>query len=268
MERFKMLCGSFYTQCLVGFCLLIILPYFHIGILYSKLWVPDKKPVSHDDCTCSCWDTIFKGSYESQMRVGYKHMYFNATKQTFMMWTITMAAVLGFYEVVKHLLRLHVEGNLRYSMLFLLLLDIHPHYYSWWGYLNYFNDDFYSQFVHQLFFTVTELISSVIVVRMCSSNNSITPHQLIGVLSINIVHILIGGLDQFFKQLLFMDGQTFQRMRNLGFIIPDLFHIIIPILAYKKSRSLTCCKLLTRKESICLTCLTIALFLLGKSILK
>lgn len=211
---------------------------------------------------------IDDSSYESQTRVGYKHMYFNATKQTFVMWTITMATVLAFYELVKHLLRLYVEGNLRYTMLFLLVLDIHPHYYSWWGYLNYFNDDFYTQFVHQLFFTVTELVSSVIVVRICSKEDCITSHQLIGVLSINIVHILIGGLDQFFKQLLLMDGKTFQRMRNLGFIIPDLFHIVIPIVAYKTSRGLACSKILTKKEFICLTCLTIGLFLLGKSILK
>jgi hypothetical protein len=48
-------------------------------------------------------------------------------------------------------------------------------------------------------------------------------------LSINIVHILIGGVDQFVKQLIFMEDNTFQRARNLGFLIPDVLHIVIPL---------------------------------------
>ncbi|XP_052091738.1 uncharacterized protein LOC127728413 [Mytilus californianus] len=258
-----MLFGASFARCLVGFFLLVTLPYIHIGIMYAKIWVPDKKPVSYNNCTCSCWDTVFKGSYENQKKVGYKHMYFNATKQTFSMWTITMAAVLAFYELVKHLLRLYVEGNLRYSMLFLLILSIYPQYFSWWVYLNYFNDDFYKQFVHQMFFTVTELVSFMIIVRMCSYENDITPNHLIGVLSINLVHIVVGGLDQFFEHLVLMDGKQFKRIRSLALVIPDVLCIVISIIEYKRSRS----RLISRKESVHVLCLTFLLFLLIKLVL-
>ena len=179
-----------------------------------------------------------------------------------------MAAVLAFYETVKYLLKLQVEGSLRYSMFLLLILDIHPHYYSWWSYVNYFNDDFYKQFIHQTFFTVTECVSSFLILRMSSKKEDITPVQLLVVLSINIVHILLGGLDQFFKQFLFIDGKTFQRIRNLGFLIPDIFHVIIPLTVYKKSIGQSCGQLLTKKQVLWFTCLTIFLFLIGKIVLK
>ena len=32
--------------------------------------------------------------------------------------------------------------------------SVYPHYYAWWVYVNYLNDDFYEQCAHQLIFTV------------------------------------------------------------------------------------------------------------------
>jgi hypothetical protein len=147
-------------------------------------------------------------------------------------------------------------------------MDIHPHYYSWWSYLNYFNDDFYKQIVHQTFFTVTELTSSAIIVYMCLKTTTISPKLLIGVLSINIVHILIGGVDQFVKQLIFMEDNTFQRARNLGFLIPDVLHIVIPLVAYKQEIGKSLDRMFTRGELTLLTGLTVFLFLLGKNIMN
>jgi hypothetical protein len=39
----------------------------------------------------------------------YKHVYFNATLQTWLMWCLTLAAVLALYESVKYLIRLLVK---------------------------------------------------------------------------------------------------------------------------------------------------------------
>jgi len=195
-------------------------------------------------------------------------LYFNSTGQMFLIWTITIGSALIFYEVVKYLWRLHAEGSLRYTMLILLIMDMHPHYYSWWSYLNYFNDDFYKQIVHQTFFTVTELTSSAIIVYMCSKTTTISSKLLIGVLSINIVHILIGGVDQFVKQLIFMEDNTFQRARNLGFLIPDVLHIVIPLVAYKQEIGKSRGRMFTRGELTLLTGLTVFLFLLGKNIMN
>lgn len=35
-------------------------------------------------------------------------------------------------------------------MCLLFLSVLFPHYYAWWAYFNYYNDDFYSQFWHQV----------------------------------------------------------------------------------------------------------------------
>lgn len=47
-----------------------------------------------------------------------------------------------------------IAKSVRYSMIFLFCLSIFSHYYAWWAYVNYYNDDFYSQWNHQMFFTV------------------------------------------------------------------------------------------------------------------
>lgn len=36
---------------------------YFVGIFYLKVWVPNKPPVDKDNCTCSCFDTVFKGNY-------------------------------------------------------------------------------------------------------------------------------------------------------------------------------------------------------------
>ena len=185
-----------------------------------------------------------------------------------MIWLITIAAILAFYEGIKHVTRLYAEGLLRYSMLFLLIIDIHAHYYSWWMYVNYFNDDFYLQIFHQTFFSVTEIVSSVIIFSLCSIEYEITNWKLMVTISISIVHLLIGGLDQFVKQLIFMEGKAFQRFRNLGFMIPDILHIVIIFLEYKRTRGLSRYNyILTKNQLVQLTCLVVFQFLIGKYIL-
>ena len=44
-------------------------------------------------------------------------------------------------------------------MVLCFLGSVYPHYYAWWAYFNYINDDFYEQCIHQLVFTVTEVIA-------------------------------------------------------------------------------------------------------------
>ncbi len=45
----------------------------------------------------------------------YKHVYFNATLQTWLMWCLTLAAVLSLYESVKYLIRLLVKNQARFE---------------------------------------------------------------------------------------------------------------------------------------------------------
>lgn len=220
---------------LVGILAVAILPYIHIGIFHLKIWVPDKQPVDRNQCGCPCWDTVFKGTYEGHEHIRYKHIYFNATVQTYIVWILTVCIIVAAYEAFKYIWTTFRAKELRMTMAFLFLLDIYPNYYSWWNYFNYLNDDFYDQFFHQLFFTITELISTCIIINLCSEKNHMDKWKVMVIVCISSVHLLIGGVDQFFVQLFLGEGQIFQKMRNIGFVVPDFCHILLPILEYWRS---------------------------------
>lgn len=81
-------------------------------------------------------------------------MYFNATENTMKIWILTVIAIIALYECAKHLINLMIHKSARYSMIFLFCLSIFSHYYAWWAYVNYYNDDFFSQWNHQTLFSV------------------------------------------------------------------------------------------------------------------
>ena len=51
-------------------------------------------------------------------------------------------------------------------------------------YVNYYNDDFYNQYWHQLFFTVTELISTTIVLHLINSDNLVTTRKILVIMGL------------------------------------------------------------------------------------
>lgn len=258
--------------CILGYLVLCVIPYIHIGIVHMKIWSPGKAPINRTSCNCGCFDTIFKGSYENPGKVGYKHIYFNSTIQTFCIWIATVAAIICLYELLKYLYRIYSKRRLRWSMTSLILLDIYPHYYTWWSIFNYLNDDFYKQFRHQTFFSLTELASTFIIISMCSLDNDLASWKILSVVCISIVHILVGGMDQFFMQLVFGDGATFQRFRNLGFLIPDFLHILIPLCVYQNSHGENGFVFwrngFTKKELLYYSLYTFIGFVIGKVILS
>lgn len=130
-----------------------LIPPAHMLVL-AYFWENYSRYVDKHFCTCSCWDTIFKGPYESGV-ASYKHLYFNATQNSFKMWLLTVFAVIALYECIKQLIALILQQRCRFSMLLLFSLSIFSHYYAWWAYINYYNDDYYQQWNHQLFFTVS-----------------------------------------------------------------------------------------------------------------
>ncbi|XP_012276182.1 uncharacterized protein LOC105697439 [Orussus abietinus] len=205
----------------------LTIPPLHIAFLYY-FWKDFSRDVDKQYCTCSCWDTVFKGSYESGV-ASYKHMYFNATNNTLKIWFTIVVGVIVFYETVKYLSHLALQNRLRFGMLVLFSTAVFSHYYSWWVYINYWNDDFYSQWYHQLFFSVTELISTALVVHLADRKHSITHRKAFGIAAIAILHILAGGWDQFVTNVVRGEGYAHQVVRDLGFMIPDILHVVIPL---------------------------------------
>lgn len=80
-------------------------------------------------------------------------MYFNAAEKVARMILIVIA-VIALYESINYLVYLITENKSRYSMVTLFGSASFARYYSFWMYINHYNDDFYSLFYHQLFLTV------------------------------------------------------------------------------------------------------------------
>jgi len=212
---------------ILGLSFLVIAPYLHLGFFF-KFWTT-KKPVDKYNCKCSCWDTIFKGSYESSSNPGYHHIYFNVTPQTLKIWTVTLCYVLATYEACKFITKLGLRRKLRIMMMLPLLASIYPHYYGWWSYFNYWNDDFYFQWNHQLFFSLTEQLSSVLIVLMCDQSRPLRWPELLAVIDIAFVHIITSSGDQFWTNIIRNRGMWHQRVRDIGFMIPDLINVAVPL---------------------------------------
>lgn len=137
---------------IIGCVASALIPPIHIATLYY-FWHQFSRRVDRRYCSCSCWDTVFKGinknleyhlwiyvilaqscisgTYESGI-ASYKHIYFNATLNTVKIWTLTVFSIIIFYESIRRLVSLGLQNNLRYSMLILFLSAIFSHYYSWY----------------------------------------------------------------------------------------------------------------------------------------
>lgn len=179
-------------------------------------------------------------------------------------WALTLGCIIFSYEAFKRLYNLYHTGILRWRMLALFILDIYPNYYSFWMFINYTNDGFYKQFLHQLFFTVTELFSTWNVFRLCSKDCDVDSVSALGIISMSLIHILLGGVDQFFAQLILWRDQPFQRFRNLGFILPDILHVVITIQLLAKERRTKWTRALTPTEYKTLAGVVTFGFLIGK----
>lgn len=247
---------------LISISFMSLLPFVHIAIIYKLIWVPDKAEVDRSGCTCTCFDTVFRGSYENPGTVLYKHVYFNSTVQTFKIWIITLFFILLTYESIKYLYNLlWPQCHIRWNMFVLYLINIYPHYYSWWSIFNYYNEDFYIYFNHHIYFMVTEIIATGIVLNMCNAHNQMSHWKMLCIIIISSIHILVSSLDQFITHIFYAHGTTFQNARNIGLMIPDIMHIVIcmrEIVKLHKSSD-NCLSVNNYKEEFGLACVLICL---------
>jgi len=212
---------------LVGIALPILIPFIQFGVIF-KFWDQYAEEVNRDHCSNSCWDTVFKGGYETGAGI-YKHIYFNVTWQSWVIWAIVMFFAICLYESIKYITLLAIHRQLRYRMALVFLSSIYPHYYSCWVYFNYYNDDFYDQFWHQTMFSITEGCSTLVVLWLCDIGVQATPHLLVVIITIASSHVFVSGWDQFVNNVLLQEGFIHQVLRDIGFMIPDIVHILLPI---------------------------------------
>jgi len=141
---------------------------------------------------------------------------------------MTVMAIIGLYEAIRHVFTALIYGCARPRMAVLFLSSIFPHVYGWWANFNYFNDEYYSQWWHQCFFSVTELSSTLMVLHLVNKNNfRDVPKKLLFIISMALLHVLASGWDQFVNNVIKFEGEIHQILRDLGFMIPDILHIFL-----------------------------------------
>lgn len=186
-------------------------------------------------------------------------------------WFVVVTGIILLYECVRHIVPLIYYSRclLRREMLALFLSSLYPHYYGWWGLINYINEDFYAQWKHQLFFTMTEILSTAMVVHLCCRDNRLSPWKLLFIIVINLTHIIVNSLDQFITNVIQREGQQFEAVRDLALMTPDAFHVLLAyfelsqIAAARKINVLN----LFRREELLLSLIAVMLMsLLGKAL--
>ena len=53
--------------------------------------------------------------------------------------------------------------------------------------------------------------------------------------SIAVLHTLVNVSDQFIWNVFLLHGQRHQVLRDIGMILPDILHIILPIIVYRQN---------------------------------
>ena len=94
---------------------------------------------------------------------------------------------------------------------------------------SYYNEEFYNYFVHQIMFAVTELIVTAVVLNLCNHDNSFSLWKVCTIIAINLVHIIVSGMDQFIVNVVQGKGYSFQNFRDVGLMVPDVLHVLIPL---------------------------------------
>jgi magnesium-transporting ATPase (P-type) len=251
----------------VAILFIVLLPYLHIGVFYY-IWSHDKPTVDRTRCSCDCFDTIFRGRYEWPPS-SYKHVYFNCTRNTLLIWLVAALGIIALYESIRRIVSLIRTKNINLSMLALFVASIYPHYYGWWGLFSYLNEDYYPQWYHQWFFSITEALSTAVVLQLSDKRNVIQPWQLLVILCINMIHVIIGSLDQFIDNVIYRKGAQFEAVRDFGLMIPDVFHILVAYFelgALAGRRGVGVIRLFHREEIMTAALLVVLLSLLGKNL--
>ena len=125
------------------------------------------------------------------------------------------------------MLHLAINKNLRVSMFILFISNLYPNYYTWWVYWNAWNDDFYSQWNHQLFFSITEFLSTIVILYMSDTSRNMNVHLLIIVLSVAVVHAVGNSKDQLHLHVFGTSGAWHQILRGVTLFFTDTIHICV-----------------------------------------
>ena len=181
------------------------------------------------------------------------------------MWALTIITIIATYESFRKLIQLFLQRKLRVTMGFLFFSSLHSNYYAFWMTWGYWNDEFYDQWYHQLFFSVTELITTITVFRFLDGRKPMQPLAMLIVANIALFHILASSTDQFIGNVVLGQGKFHQVLRDLFIMLTDLIYLTVSMYElkmYSKLRGESLSSIFSHKIHIgTLTTLTVVMFL-------
>mmetsp|Transcript_30670 Transcript_30670/g.80135 ORF Transcript_30670/g.80135 Transcript_30670/m.80135 type:complete len:455 (-) Transcript_30670:1674-3038(-) len=128
---------AFFLSAIITCCLspfLAFLFYLHVGSAHER---PEIQP----ECSCECWDGLFKGTFG---RGRYKSVYFNMEKTTALLLVLLAVVTVTVVKGATKVTRLAVTGKLRWRLFALLIPTTYLYLLSFWSAFDAINDRFYS----------------------------------------------------------------------------------------------------------------------------
>ena len=86
-------------------------------------------------------------------------------------------------------------------------------------------------------FSVTEAISTSLILLEVDRGRRQSSTRQLAVVSIAAAHVFAASRDQFVDNVLFGSGSSYQQARDLGFMLVDLVHLVIPYWTLRTMRS-------------------------------
>lgn len=80
---------------------------------------------------------------------------------------------------------------------------------------------------------ITEIVSTALVLHLANKENPVKTRKVLVIVGVSVSHIIASSLDQFVKNVLLGEGYMHQIVRDVGFMIPDIFHLVLPLMTLK-----------------------------------
>jgi hypothetical protein len=80
---------------------------------------------------------------------------------------------------------------------------------------------------------LTEIFSTTFVLHLANKENCVTSRKILCIVGVALLHIIAGSVDQFVQNVFLGEGYLHQIVRDVGFMIPDLFNLIVPLVVLR-----------------------------------
>lgn len=73
--------------------------------------------------------------------------------------------------------------------------------------------------------------------HLANVDSTVTPKKILCIVGVSLFHIVTGSFDQFVTNVIRGEGYAHQVVRDIGFMIPDIFQLCFPIWLLRETRN-------------------------------